>query len=87
MLEWTGKPFLYPRAHESWGLIIGRHQYLYDSCGRLESMQPLCREVIQILLKTAYKDPALAMAAYLRQVPESIPGPVTATAGGEHSGG
>ena len=72
-LQWTGEPVVYRRSKGAWGVVIGRHHYLFDEHGRMESMQPLCREILALLLEPLYKDPAMMMAAYLRTVPDSVP--------------
>ena len=71
MLEWTGDPLLYPRSHGAWGMVVHRYHYLFDAQGRVESMQPICREIVHLLLKPMYKDPTMAVAAHLRTVPDA----------------
>lgn len=71
MLEWNGDPLLYPRSRGAWGMVIGRYHYLFDPKGCMESMQPVCREIVHLLLKPVCKDPAMMIAAHLRSVPET----------------
>ena len=67
---WTGDPICYKRSDGS-SLIVGKHHYLFDGEGNIESAQPVTRPVLATILQHLYKDNALAMAAYLKPVPEA----------------
>ena len=69
-IEWTGDPLLYPRSQGAWGMIMHRFHYLFDAHGRVESMQPVSRPVLETLLKSIYKKPEMAAAAHIRTVPD-----------------
>jgi hypothetical protein len=66
-LMWTGDPLLYPRR-SGHGLIAGKHHYLFDADGRMESMQAISRPVIQMLLPQITTNPAALLAAHLKTV-------------------
>lgn len=67
-IEWMGEPICYKRPKGS-GLIVGRFHYLFDTRGQILSVQPISRPVLASLLEVLYADKALAMAAYVRLVP------------------
>jgi hypothetical protein len=72
-LTWTGDPVIY-RRKRGHGCVIGRYLYLFDTEGRLESMQTISRPVLQRLLTSMYGDGAPQMlAARLRAVAEEEP--------------
>ena len=58
-IEWTGDPLLYPRSQGAWGIIMHRFHYLFDAHGRVESMQPVSRPVLETLLKSIFKKPEM----------------------------
>lgn len=66
---WTGDPICYKRQEGS-ALIVGRYHYLFDHNGVLTSAQPATRPILATILQHLYKDKALAMAAYVKPVPE-----------------
>lgn len=65
---WTGDPICYKRQDGS-ALIVGRFHYLFDQEGSLVSAQPASRPILASILQYLYKDKALAMAAYVKEVP------------------
>jgi hypothetical protein len=72
-LMWTGEPVIYLRERGH-GCVIGRYLYLFDTEGRLESMQTISRPVLQRLLTSVYGEGASQMlAARLRAVAEEEP--------------
>ena len=72
-LTWTGEPVIY-RRERGHGCVIGRYLYLFDTEGRLESMQTISRPVLQQLLTSMYGDGApQLLAARLRAVAEEEP--------------
>jgi len=69
-IEWIGDPLIY-RRKVGFGLVIGRFHYLLDDKGKLESMQPATRAVLNMLLPVVFPNSEMAAAAYIRQVEET----------------
>lgn len=68
-IMWTGDPICYKREEGS-ALIVGKHHYLFDKMGNLASAQPVTRPILASILQHLYKDQALAMASYVKPIPE-----------------
>jgi hypothetical protein len=72
-LMWTGEPVIY-RRERGHGCVVGRYLYLFDTEGRLESMQLLSRPVLHQLFTSMYGEGAPQMlASRLRAVAEEEP--------------
>lgn len=67
-VEWSGDPIFYPRDGGSYGLIIGRYQYIFDKVGSLSSVSKVTEPLLQAIVKQLYPDNLSAALTHIKKV-------------------